>query len=377
MEISDLKFLSCDSDPLTETEIAQLVSAIGPIPDDYKQFLLEKNGGRMATDEGVEVLIDPSRRPPGLRDRFGLRRFNVIDPQFPPPVVTGKYEGRYIRMIEVAGEYQCEILLMSLAVHSFGSIYCWLVDPEMLWDAEDAGKAYIPGDENTYYVAPSFREFLELAYRPATTKDSVDVNTMEHSVENFARYGDQCLSKATAFLDKFSVEELNGSWPKDAKYPHPTIVRALGKKQVNIVRYLISRGVNFEKYVTRFANSLEISQLLIKEAGDSAVLKQELLLKAAGTLPATSMPEAAEDIIEWLTESGVQPDFSDAKVVEQWRKCLRGIYSKKILRFLESKINFSPKLSVMINLRLNSRIDGALDSATIKEYMTPSDSERR
>ena len=143
------------------------------------------------------------------------------------------------------------------------------------------------------------------------------------------------------------------------------------------MRYLISRGVNFEKYVTRFANSLEISQLLIKEAGDSAVLKQELLLKAAGTLPATSMPEAAEDIIEWLTESSVQPDFSDAKVVEQWRKCLRGIYSKKILRFLESKINFSPKLSVMINLRLNSRIDGALDSATIKEYMTPSDSERR
>jgi len=206
MKISDLEFISCDSDPLTVSEIAQIVSVIGPIPDDYKEFLLKSNGGRLAGNVDFVVPTNPSRRSANWGDSTGCSHFAVVDPQFPPPIVTGEFDGRYIRMIEVAGVYQCPIFLMSLDESSFGAIHCWLLDPEKRWAAEDEGTLYIPTEENTAYIAPTFSEFIELADLYVQTRDPIDINTMEHSVKNFARYGDQCLSKAIAFLDQYSVK---------------------------------------------------------------------------------------------------------------------------------------------------------------------------
>jgi len=140
------------------------------------------------------------------------------------------------------------------------------------------------------------------------------------------------------------------------------------------LRFWISIVLKFDKHVTRTTHSLELSQLLIEEAGDTLALKQELLRNAAGKISWTSMPEPAENIIIWLTDSGVQPDFSDSEFEKDWIDSLKGFASKKTLRFLESKIEFSPALIEFIHSQLNKRVEGALDSATIQEIMTPPDS---
>ena len=357
-----LTFISCDSDPLSKPEIAQVLATTGPLPDDYKQFLLSSNGGRLGSDNDLMVPIDLPQSVNYARSPVGVSRFAIADPQFPPLIVKGKFGGRKIRMIEVAGEYQLPVFLMSLDLESFGSIYCWFFSGEKLWQAEDQGAQYLPTENDSSFVAASFTEFVN-ALMPDNTKKKrstdMDVSTMEHTVENFARYGDRCLPEATAFFDKLSVDELNASWPRDADRSYPPVSTAVNSRQPGILKYLVSRGVDFEN-VNPFASTLEIAKILIEEKGDTMEDKRNLLFSAASRIISTSKPEGFEQIVSWLTESGVQPDFKNSDQTSQWRRCIAQCGSKKVLRFYAQHINFPDTLSNEINKKLNRRFNNAL-----------------
>ena len=365
--VKKLTFISCDSDPLSNPGIAQVLATTGPLPDDYKHFLLSSNGGRLGSANGLMVPIDTPKSMEYSESPVNVSCFAIVDPLFPPLIVKGEFGGRKIRMIEVAGEYQMPIFLMSLDFESFGSIYCWFFNNEKFWDAEDQGAQYLPTENNCSFVAASFTEFVSAAMPEETTKKQitdVDVSKMEHTVENFARYGDQCLPEATAFFDKLSVDELNASWPKDAVYPHPPIRTAVGTRQIGIVKYLVSRGIDLEDII-RSANTVEISKILVEAKGNTMEVKQNLLRSAAGRITSTSEPEHFEQIVSWLTESGVQPDFENSDEYRQWSDCITQCYSKKVLRFYAEHINFTDTLSNGIEKKLNTRFDNALTEESL------------
>jgi len=362
-----LTFISCDSDPLSITEIEQVLATTGPLPDDYKYFLLSSNGGRLGSDNALIAPIDLPKSVDYETSPVGVSHFAIVDPQFPPLIVKGKFGGRKIRMIEVAGEYRMPIFLMSLDLKNFGSIYCWFFNKEKFWDAEDHGTQYQPTENNSVFVAASFTEFVNALMPDKTIKKrptEVDVSTMEHTVANFAKYGDQCLPEATAFFDKLSVDELNASWPKDATYPHPPIRTAINYRQVGIVKYLVSRGIDIDNIVFS-ASTVEISKVLVEAKGNTMEVKKNLLLSAASRITSTSKPEHFEQIISWLTASGVQPDFENSDEYKKWNLCIGQCGSKKVLRFYAQHINFPDTLNNLIEKMLSRRFDNALSEESL------------
>ena len=99
-------------------------------------------------------------------------------------------------------------------------------------------------------------------------------------------------------------------------------------------------------------NSVDISQLLLAAGATQDDLRQHLFSACSG-LGATRVPEQKEMIIELLLGRGVQPDFSDPTVFEEWRQLIRQTSNKKILCYFMIKKNFPKQISDQIQAILN------------------------
>ena len=57
-----------------------------------------------------------------------------------------------------------------------------------------------------------------------------------------------------------------------------------------------------------------------------------------------------------LVERGVQPDFADPDVLEEWTQGINGIVTKKMLSFLASEIAFPSSILDLIRDKLSKRV---------------------
>jgi hypothetical protein len=91
--IAGITLISCDADPLTEEEIATIEDAIGPLPSDYRQFLLSSNGGRPVGEVHFAIGADDDR---------SLTAFSDLEAAFPPKVLTPSVYGAVYRLMKIA-----------------------------------------------------------------------------------------------------------------------------------------------------------------------------------------------------------------------------------------------------------------------------------
>jgi hypothetical protein len=337
------KLISCDSDPLLESELSDIERVIGKLPEDYRHFLLHSNGGRTVHDE----LFFFAGGNKG--DRFDVTNFTVIDPGFPPPVVTAKLSSQPRRLLAVAKSERSPFLMV-LDHPDTGDIYFWEYELEEAWDAEEDGREYLPEDSTVIKVASSFTELVDNLTVNDRRKTPEPDNIMP-SVENYAKYGDLNFNEAKAFLDALAVDELNKTWPKDGKYPHLPIHYAANWGQFRITEYLINRGVDYSQAFRYCTNSVKVTKLLLSAGATEEEMRQHLFSACEG-LPATRVPEQKEQIIELLVDQGVQPDFSASYVREEWEQLIRRTNTKKILRYLLNKIEFPRVISDQIQHKL-------------------------
>jgi hypothetical protein len=337
------KLISCDSYPLLKSELIDIEQSIGRLPDDYRDFLLQHNGGRSAHDELFFMAGEDET------DRFYVTGFSVVDAGFPPPVIMAELSGQPRRLLTVA---DCEEspFLMALDTPDAGEIYFWEYELEDLWDAEEEGREYLPEDSTVTRVASSFTELLDGLTAKEGKASSVP-DKIKPSVENYTKYGDLNFDEAKTFLDTLTLEQLNETWPKEGKYSQLPIHYAANWGQVRIVEYLIGRGVDHHPAIKYCTNSLEVTKLLLA-AGTTAEEQRQHLFSACDGLPATRIPEQKEQIIELLVGRGVQPDFSDPEVTEEWERLIRETSTKKILRYFLKQIEFPPDISDQIKAKL-------------------------
>jgi len=336
--MKNIDLISCDSDPLSESEVNIVESELGPLPADFRTYLLESNGGRV---DGFYIFSPDNG--------FGVSEFTVIEYQFPPPVITVALGGNSKRIIEVAVDHVAPYM-MSLDQADFGSIYFWNYENEARWDAEDTGRQYLPGDTDTTRIADSFTEFVKMLVLQKLEKPDVPkLTSMQHSPENFARYGDNFLSDTKNYFDNYSLNELNNM---SSANNSSLLAIAGGYKQTQTVNYLIQRGVDTTDALARCCSSFAISEILVNAGASDQAIKEHLT-KAALTIPTTNVPEENKKIIAWLIDKGVRIDFNDPVVVARWNKDIRTIKTKKILGFYVEKFEFPPEIRETIDRNLS------------------------
>lgn len=341
--MNDIPLISWDSDPLTEQEVVIVEKAIGPLPTDYRQFLLTRNGGR-TKDHEVRF-----PHPDTSEESFYVTAFTVMEPQFPPEVLEPVIRGKTIRLLKVAEGYDAPIL-MQLDGRRAGTIYYWDYQLEDFWDADDAGIEYLPNRNSMLKLAPSFTAFVDRLVR-FNSNAIPRLQEMDRTVDNFAKYGDHFFAATKEYFDSLTLDELNSCWPRNAEYAFPAIHYAVNWSQVHTAKLLIDRGVETRPALTQCTNNFEIMKMMI-HAGATDHELRELLFSAATSMAATSVPEEKHKIILYLVDRGIQPDFADPQVLDQWTKQMTGIYTKKILRFLLKVIQFPGSIANLIREKL-------------------------
>lgn len=334
--MGDIPLISCDADPLTHADVSMLEEALGPLPSDYRHFLLSSNGGRTADDE-VHFLLSKDND-----DFHYVTAFTVIEPAFPPEVLTPTIHGAVQHLLKIAQSYDSPIL-MRLGGPNAGTVYYWDYQLESRWEAEEAGDQYLPDESSLQELAPTFTDFVRQLVR--INSDAIpNLEEMDRAADNFARYGDYFFDEAKAYFDNLSIDELNDHWPKDAEYAFQPIHYAANWSQVRTSKYLIDRGVDIHNAVTSCTNNFAISQMMIQAGATDKELRQ-LLLAAATGIVATSVPEEHHKIIMYVLGRGVRPDFSNAEEVKEWAQGMEQISTKKILSFLLNVIDFPARIA--------------------------------
>jgi len=335
-----IDLISSDSDPLSESEIKIVESATGPLPADFRTYLLESNGGRVLD----YCVFSPHRG-------YGVTQFTVIEHEFPPPDVTIVLGGNSKRIIEVAVDIM-DPYMMSLDQADFGSIYYWNYDYEgdARWEAEDAGEQYLPSDSNTTYIADSFSAFLRMLVLQRPEKSAApDVNSMEHSPINFARYGDYFFSDTKNYFDSYTLSQLNKLYGVKKT---SLLGIAARRNQTQTFHYLIERGVDTSDALSRCTHSFEMFKILVNSGTSDQVLK-ELLTNVALSMTTSTGFEEKQKIIQYIKDQGVKIDFSDPAVFESWRNALELLKIKKVLKFYKTTLELPPEIEKMIDRNLN------------------------
>ena len=344
--MNEIPLISWDSDPLTEQEVTVVENTIGRLPADYRRFLLSRNGGR-TLDEEVRF---PD--PENAESYVGLTEFEVIDPKFPPTVLTTRLRWTACRLLKIATSYESPIL-MQLNGRDTGTVYLWFWTLENLWDAQDAGKQYLPKLSSLRKLASNFTDFVNRLVR-VNSEQTPNLKEMDRSVENFAKYGDHCFGAAKEFFDKLTIDELNQCWPKGDENPLPAIWYAAGWSQIRICKYLINRGVDIHIHpgITRCSGNYEIAKMIIQAGATDEELRR-LLYAAAYGIASTRVPEQNAKVVMHLVECGIQPDFANLDVLNQWTQGIDAICTKKMLSFLLGAIPFPSSIADLIRDKLS------------------------
>lgn len=80
-----------------------------------------------------------------------------------------------------------------------GAIFYWSYSLEARWDAEAAGREYLPDESSILELAPTFTRFLNQLTR--VEEDGVPrLEELARTADNFAKYGDYFFDEAKAFL---------------------------------------------------------------------------------------------------------------------------------------------------------------------------------
>ena len=341
--VRDIPLLSCDADPLDDADVLTLEEALGPLPADYRHFLLTSNGGRTA-DDAVHFPISSDSE-----DFHNVTSFEVMDPAFPPEVLTPTIHGIAQRLVKIAESYTSPIL-MRLGGPNAGTVYHWDYQLESYWRAEEASKQYLPDESSLQEIAPTFADFVQRLVR-INSDEIPSIDEMDPTVSNFAKYGDHFFDEAKAYFDKLSIDELNDRWPKGHEHAFQPIHYAANWSQVRVAKYLIDRGVDIRQAITRCTNSLAISQKMIQAGATDEELRR-LLFTAGMTIESTKVPEEHYKILMHLLDLGVRPDFNNADELESWALGMRQTYSKKILSLMLDVIDFPESIANPARARL-------------------------
>jgi hypothetical protein len=340
--VGDIPLISCDADPLADKDLSTIEAAIGCLPSDYRQFLLSSNGGRIADDEVRFVSARDN-------DSYYVTAFSVLESEFPPEILQPTIRGETYHLLQIAHGYDSPFL-MRINGQNAGAVFYWNYSLEERWDADDAGHHYLPNESSLQELAPTFTEFVNQLVR-ITDSRIPQLAVLERSVENFAKYGDSFFDETKAFFDTLSIDELNDRWPKDAEFAVQPIYYSARWAQVRTTEYLIHRGVDIHTAVRSCTNNFRIAQMLIRAGATEDDLRQLLRVAATG-IGSTRVPEEHYKIVIHLLEMGVRPNFVDASEMERWLIGVNQIYTKKILSFLLSEIEFPDRIAELIRGRL-------------------------
>ncbi len=357
--MKQLNFFSWDADKLTNEELSKVENAIGSLPEDYRHFLQDSNGGRNCDGTWQLKVIDHTQASsPKIKLQF--KTIEIVDPEFPPPIIPASFSGNSAKLVPIAGDSETSIL-MAIDEQRFGEVIHWKYSQDAAWKAEDSGSVYMPNESNTVFIATSFTDFLGLLTNKTKSRKQKKLSDLEPTVGNYARYGDQSITDATEFLDQYSVEQLEETWPKEAKYQFTPLYSACAGAQTLVMKYLIGRGVNITEVCGKRLGYFELAKILI-DAGASKKDQQAMLLAACQSIDSTSKPEEPVKIVQWLTENGIQPASNDDdETALRWTKAIRQIFNKKVLRFISQHVQLPTDAQKLIDKKLSK--PNSLESA--------------
>jgi hypothetical protein len=131
----------------TPGQIQAIEEQIGfELPDDYRRFLAEVNGGRPQPRE--------FEGPNG--NGSVMHFFFTADPAAPYYVITSEiemYEDRIPKgLLPIGGDPFGNLVLLDLGARSVGSVY--------FWEHEEENMEGDPYWDNISFIAPSFTEFI-------------------------------------------------------------------------------------------------------------------------------------------------------------------------------------------------------------------------
>lgn len=140
---------------LSESQLRAVEQELGVrLPEDYRKFMLEFNGGRPVPEDAFDV--------PQCDQSSGVNRFCPIDENDANGLLTKRMhlDGRIPpNMLVIAGAACGDLVLLTIQGDDAGSVF--------YWDHEDELASGPPLYANTYRVADSFSEF----YRGLRTFD--------------------------------------------------------------------------------------------------------------------------------------------------------------------------------------------------------------
>jgi hypothetical protein len=137
--------------PITEAELAAVERSLDVrLPDSYRRFLLEHDGG-----EPEDNFFDPAEGAQVEAGETGVDAFlsgaEIIEKR------TGLYRDRIpLYMLPVARAAGGDMICLSLRDEDFGAVYLWFHEEEA-----DPDEGEEPGDRNLYSMADDFDAMLE------------------------------------------------------------------------------------------------------------------------------------------------------------------------------------------------------------------------
>lgn len=148
---------------ISESDVAEFEERVGHrLPDDYRVFMLESNGGVPRAN------YLPSNENVGVRAFFMLGD----DPHYAIGEMLRVFEGRYpVGMLPVAEDSSGNLLLIDVGRQEMGSVWFW----EHEFEAEDDEP---PRPDNITRIASSFHELLDALRPDSDLDDDPDVVRM-------------------------------------------------------------------------------------------------------------------------------------------------------------------------------------------------------
>ncbi|WP_300485127.1 SMI1/KNR4 family protein [Flavobacterium sp.] len=246
--------------PLTLAEIIQWERNNSTIPEPYKAFLLQQNGGSTGAKNTFKVKKMTGAF--GFHAFFGihegLRGLDYIQTTY---TKRNRFPGHYFA---IASDVSGNLILMGQNEKKFGKIYFWYHEGEVSENEK-------PWEKNIYEIAKNLQGFLDSLYEEPITEDEEDLLNL---------FGGEDSKKQLALI--------NSDW--DVNEPLEDSTQTALERVANfgndstVLRALLDKGATVGRAMYHVRNN----------HSDSAVLFAKILLEA-GANPDYADEKARED----------------------------------------------------------------------------------
>ena len=230
---------------LSLAEIEQWEQNNIPVPEPYKAFLLQHNGGSTGDKNTFKV--------PKMADEFGLREFFGIHEGLGGlDYIQITYTNRKrfpAHYFAIASDVAGNLILMGQNAKKFGEIFFWYHENEVDEDEK-------PWEKNIYKVAKSLDAFIGKLYEEEDDDDSFG------PINKLYNGSDEEIAKL------LESEDWDVNTPDEIK--QTLIMRAAARTKIALAKTLIERKADLSKSLELaiINNHLEMAELLLRSGAD-------------------------------------------------------------------------------------------------------------